>query len=95
MDHRAVLDHHARTENHVRLDRHVAAELGVCREEHGLRRLHGHAGFERRFPQAFLQHGFRLRQLGLGIDATHFVLLHLDRRRFQPSSRAIDTASVR
>ena len=45
--------------------------------------LHGHAGFERRLPQALLQHGFRLRQLRLGIDAAHFVLLHLDRRRLQ------------
>ncbi len=68
----------------MRLDDHVAAELGVGREEHGVGRDHGHAGFQRGGPQALLQHSFGLGELRPRVDSAHVVLLGFQCRRRKP-----------
>ncbi len=78
MDHRAVGDRHAGTDHHKRLDRDVAAEFGIGGEVDRLGCDHGHAGLECRLAQPRLHHLLGLGELGLGVDATHFILAGFD-----------------
>ena len=78
MDHRAVGDRHTGTDHHKRLDRDIVAERGVGGEVNRLRRDHGDAGLERRLAQPRLHDLLGFGELGLGVDAAHFVLAGFD-----------------
>ena len=78
MDHRAVGDRDAGTDHHERLDRDILAERGIGGEINRLGRDHGHAGLERRLAQPRLHDLLGLGELGLGVDAAHFILAGFD-----------------
>ena len=78
MDHSAVGDADAGADHHERLDRHVLAECGVGGKVDRFRRDHGHAGIECRLTQPRLHHRFGFGELGLGVDAAHFILAGFD-----------------
>ena len=78
MDHRAVGDRNARADHHERLDGDVVAECGVGGEIDRIRRDQGDAGLERRLAQPRLHDLFGLGELGLGVDAAHFILAGFD-----------------
>ena len=78
MDHRAVGNRHAGADHHEGFDGDVAAERGVGGEIDRLRRDQRHAGIERCLAQPRLHHRFGFGELGLVVDAAHFVLAGFD-----------------
>ena len=93
MDHRAVADRNAGADHHKRFDGHVVAEGGIGGEVDRIGRDHGHAGVERRLAQSRLHHLFGLGELGLGVDAAHFILAGFDHDGL-PSQIPNDTDGV-
>ncbi len=59
------------------------AERGIGGEIDRLGRDHGHAGLERGLAQPRLHHAFGFGELGLGVDAAHFILAGFDHDRLQ------------
>ena len=53
-------------------------KAGIGGEVHRLRRDHRHAGLERRLAQPRLHHLLGFGELGLGVDAAHFILAGFD-----------------
>ena len=78
MDHRAVRDRHAGADHHERFDRDVVAERGVGGEIDRLGRDQGDAGLERGLAQPRLHDLLGFGELGLGVDAAHFILAGFD-----------------
>ena len=68
-----VGDRNTRAEHDMGLDDDIAPELRVGRQEHGFRGDQGRAALHRAAPQALLQDGFGLGQLGAGVDAAHLL----------------------
>ena len=73
----------AGTDHHERFDGDVLAELRVGSEVDRIGRNHGDASLKRRLAQARLHHLLGFGQLGLGVDAAHFVLAGFDHNRLQ------------
>jgi hypothetical protein len=61
----------------------VTPEFGVSREEDGFGSNQRDARIHRRLAQALLQCRFGFRELGLGVDAAHVILLGLDHDRLE------------
>ena len=78
MDHRAVSDGDTGTDHHEGFDGDVVAERRIGGEEDRLGRDHGHAGLKRRLAQPRLHDLLGLGELGLGVDAAHFILAGFD-----------------
>ncbi len=74
MDHRAVGDRDAGTDHDKRLDRDVIAKRRIGREINRLGGDHGDAGIECCLAQPRLHDLLGLGELGLGVDAAHFIL---------------------
>ena len=83
MDHRAIGDRDAGTDHHKGFDRHLVAERRIGGEVDGFRRDHRHAGLECCLAQPRLHDVLGFGELGLGVDAAHFILAGLDHNGLQ------------